>query len=150
MKICLYCGTKNRGEAHCYRCGTDLNITQEEVDEIKARDKEEERKKSAAKQKREEHLEQVIHQEGGGGYFSFRKMISRGLIKFAYSIGMVVITIISIVMIIGGGQSKTELLLFGLLLLVFGNLFWRIICESTILIFSIHEVLVSIERKIGK
>jgi hypothetical protein len=36
----------------------------------------------------------------------------------------------------------------GLLIIVVGNLIWRVVCESIILLFSIHEILASIEKRI--
>ena len=35
----------------------------------------------------------------------------------------------------------------GILALIFGNLAWRMLCEGAILLFSLHEILVSLEDK---
>ncbi len=35
----------------------------------------------------------------------------------------------------------------GILALIFGNLAWRMLCEAAILLFSLHEILVSLEDK---
>jgi len=40
-------------------------------------------------------------------------------------------------------------LFIGLGIIVLGNILWRLICEGTILMFSVHEILGSIERKIN-
>lgn len=72
-------------------------------------------------------------------YFSFKKMISSLLIKMLHSIGLLSITIYGFYQIFQGDLVQ------GLLTLLIGNLIWRILCEGMIIIFSIHERLVSIE-----
>jgi hypothetical protein len=66
-------------------------------------------------------------------------------------IGVVAITIVSIFAIVSpdtfaayGGDS-TRVMFMGILLLVLGNLVWRMLCEGAILLFSLHEILVSLE-----
>jgi hypothetical protein len=91
-----------------------------------------------------------------GGFFSFRKMISPTLIKILYVLGMVVITAYGVYVtwqawdvVVRFGQFGDRQVLSlgtGLVVIVVGNLAWRLICEGAILAFSIHEVLVSIER----
>jgi len=91
----------------------------------------------------------------GGGYFSFRTMITPIIVKLLYVIGMIAITIEGFVTmfsrrgisyfryyISGGGFWE------GLLVIVVGNLIWRVVCEVIILLFSIHEILASIEKRI--
>jgi hypothetical protein len=95
-----------------------------------------------------------------GGYFPFRKMISPTLIKILYVLGMLGITAYGAYMawqawneMAGSGQSGDRQVLSlgtGLVVIVVGNLAWRLICESAIVAFSIHEVLVSIERHVKR
>ena len=93
----------------------------------------------------------------GSGYFSFRTMITPIIVKWLYVIGMIAITIEGFITmfsrrgisyfgyyISGGGFWE------GLLVIVVGNLIWRVVCEVIILLFSIHEILASIERKIKR
>lgn len=77
-----------------------------------------------------------------GGFFSFRTMISTSLIKIIYVLGMTGFTIGGILKIIQGKD-----IFLGLCIVVLGNLVWRIVCELWILLFSIHNILGSIERK---
>lgn len=79
-------------------------------------------------------------------FFGFRKMISTLIIKILYVIGTLILTI--------GGIAlpfiKDDLILPGIGALILGNLFWRIICEGWILLFSIHDILGSIESNTKK
>jgi uncharacterized membrane-anchored protein len=91
----------------------------------------------------------------GGGYFSFRTMITPIIVKLLYVIGMIAITIEGFVTMfsrrgtfyfgyyVSGGNFWR-----GLLIIVVGNLIWRVVCEVIILLFSIHEILASIEKRI--
>jgi uncharacterized membrane protein (UPF0136 family) len=77
-------------------------------------------------------------------------MVTPIIVKWVYAIGMIAITIGGIVTMFrrndyyesGGGFWM------GLGIIVVGNLLWRVACEGIILIFSIHDILASIERKI--
>ena len=73
-------------------------------------------------------------------YFNFKNMISNSLVKILYFLGFIGLTL-SGVGLIGNGEVE-----IGLSLLVFGNLFWRLFCEGIIIVFSIHENLVSISK----
>jgi hypothetical protein len=103
--------------------------------------------------------------ERDSGFFSFRRMISPSLIKILYVAGALVITLGGILYIgtgldhsqipvgrgyvplIGYGGAQTALILLaGLAIIVGGNLFWRILCESWIVLFSIHETLISMDE----
>lgn len=68
-------------------------------------------------------------------------MVSSLLIKILYALGVLVVTIYGIISLFSGS------FLMGLGTIIFGNLFWRLACEGIIVIFSIHDVLVSIDRK---
>jgi len=84
-----------------------------------------------------------------GGYFSFQYMVSGGLIKILYVLGILFITIAGIVVIVKGttmyvGRGANETMLYGAAVVILGNLIWRIFCEIWIIIFSLHETTVSI------
>ncbi|MBZ0182027.1 MAG: DUF4282 domain-containing protein [Melioribacteraceae bacterium] len=74
-------------------------------------------------------------------FFSFRMMVSSIIIKILYVLGVISIISYSVYQILEGS------ILIGISSLLIGNLAWRLICEGAIAIFSIHDVLVSIERK---
>ena len=76
-------------------------------------------------------------------FLEFRKMISIQIIKILYVVGAVAITIGGIVMLFVGDN----LALLGIGVLIIGNLLWRVICEGWIIVFSIHDILSSIESK---
>ena len=82
------------------------------------------------------------------GYFQFKNMITTSIIKTLYAFGVIGIIMYSIELIneSSGYGANEDLKLYGFALLIFGNLFWRLICEGWILFFSIHESLVSIEN----
>ena len=75
-------------------------------------------------------------------YQQFSKMISVSIIRYVYSFGSIFLTIGIFVAMIAG---QLEFIFF-VLLITFGNLFWRLICEAWILFFRIHESLVAIEH----
>lgn len=87
-----------------------------------------------------------------GGYFSFHTLISTTFIKIIYAGGMVAITIIGLAGIIvpfirfsqypdTSPDATIIQAVIGMLVLVCGNLLWRILCESFILLFSVHEMI---------
>lgn len=94
-----------------------------------------------------------VHEGLVGRYFGFRKLITPDLVKLAYLLGTLGITVICIFAIAspdiftthGGDSIRTRVM--GILALIFGNLAWRMLCEAAILLFSLHEILVSLEDK---
>ena len=84
----------------------------------------------------------IVRSSGSGGFLGFRKMISVELIKAVYLLGALVIAGIGVLAIVRGQLGA------GLLLIIGGNVLWRLLCEGGILLFSIHELLASIERKL--
>jgi hypothetical protein len=112
-----------------------------------------------------------------GDFFAFRKMISPDLIRFAYVLGVIIITVYGLAIMFGQvgpparygygidhsftgityGLAYIEApagdyrsFFFGLLIVVLGNLIWRVVCESWILFFSMHEVLRSVDRQLRR
>ena len=96
------------------------------------------------------HTPQIKNKEEGG-FFSFRTMITPTIIKVLYVLGIIALIIVGIVMIVEGANSyygSNNEVLIGFGIIILGNLLWRIICEGIILMFSIHERLGSIDKKI--
>lgn len=88
-----------------------------------------------------------------GGFFSFRKMVSTSLIKIIYLLGMIGLSITGIVFIMQSTQNRNGSIVnfwTGLAMVVLGNLIWRIVCEIWIVLFSMHEILGSIEKELKK
>lgn len=81
--------------------------------------------------------------EPDAGFLSFRKMVSFELIRLLYLLGVLGLTGFGVMVIVGGQLA------LGLLVIVLGNLVWRLICEGGIVLFGIHGTLVSIDRKMG-
>jgi len=88
-----------------------------------------------------------------GRYFGFRKLITPALIKLSYLLGALAITFFSGIAIMFPdtfatyGRDSTVVVFIGIVVLVLGNLAWSMLCEGAILIFSLHEILVSLEDK---
>jgi hypothetical protein len=80
-------------------------------------------------------------------FFNFEKLITHSLIKGVYFLGVIGITLLSILAIFIGSEDEK---IYGFLALIFGNLLWRIVCELMILIFNIHETLKMILAKLEK
>ena len=78
-----------------------------------------------------------------GGFWSFDKMVSESLIKILYILGLLSITISGFLMF-----QNSDLIFLGIVIIVLGNLLWRIICEGIIIIFKIFEKLNQIEKKV--
>jgi len=75
-------------------------------------------------------------------FFTFRLMVSSLIIKILYVVGVLSIIGYAVYQII------EQSIWIGLATLFVGNLAWRLVCEGAIAIFSIHDVLVSIERRV--
>ena len=87
-------------------------------------------------------------------FLNFKMYITKTFMKIIYIIGAILITLGSFALMIGGALPYNYYysigsggILGGLALLTLGNLGWRLICEAIIIIFSIHERLVSIDNK---
>jgi len=82
-------------------------------------------------------------------YFKFEKFITTGFIMVVYILGAIALTVISILLIIGSpniiGVSSLGIIL-GVIFLILGNLFWRILCEYWIVQFRIFTELVEINK----
>ena len=88
-------------------------------------------------------------------FLDFKLFITKTFMKIIYIIGAILITIGALVMIVGaaispyitGFSTGAGGVLGGLAMLTLGNLAWRLICEAIIVIFSIHDKLISIDNK---
>ena len=86
--------------------------------------------------------------DGGGGigdFLSFRYLITPAFIAVIYVIGAVFITLAGLATITstapGGGPVG------GVLLLILGNLWWRVVLEFVMVLFRINASLQEIERR---
>ena len=101
---------------------------------------------------------------GAEEFFSFRTMISTNfLIKFIYVLGMLGLSIGGLIIIVQAiqrtghrryyGYGSSDILigiLAGIGVITIGNLLWRITCEGWILLFSMHDILGSIEGELRR
>jgi len=92
-----------------------------------------------------------------GSYMTFRRFITPGFITVIWILGALLVTILGLLMISMGVSAPSYYgfsfggmyTMMGIIFLIFGNLFWRIACEQWVVIFRIHEALVSIDRKLA-
>jgi hypothetical protein len=87
-----------------------------------------------------------VEQPAGGerslrDFLEVRYLITPGLLAIIWIVGAAFITLASIVAFTQQGLVEA------LLLLVMGNLFWRVWIEIVIVVFRIHDSLRSIERR---
>lgn len=83
-------------------------------------------------------------------FFSFESMVAPSIMKAIYLLG-VIGSFVYAVFVIYQGIKEEEVLMAILALPAFGiaNIIWRLVFEVAILGFRIHEVLVSIDRKLS-
>lgn len=81
-------------------------------------------------------------------FFAFRLMITAGLIKVIYPLGVIGLVALTVIpwFLVPKAEAKPSLIPpmswdQGLLFLLFANIGWRIFCEQMIVLFSIHESL---------
>jgi len=91
------------------------------------------------------HTPQIKNKEKLG-FFSFRTLITPDIIKILYVLGFIALTIVGFVMMVN--YYETYELFIGLGVILVGNILWRLLCEGIILMFNVHEILDSIEKKI--
>ncbi|MEJ0103067.1 MAG: DUF4282 domain-containing protein [Bacteroidota bacterium] len=89
-------------------------------------------------------------------FFTFRKMITLQIIQIVYVVVAIVITLGGLMsMFAGGGNSYSSSMLpggpfVGLLIIVFGNIGWRMWCELIIVFFRINKTLTDIDNNTKK
>ena len=92
------------------------------------------------------------------GYFSFHKMIATPFIKTVYFLGFIALTVAGIGLAVWSGvglrsgtlptRMGVNYIAIGEGILIVGNLAWRVICETWILLFNIQALLASIDRRV--
>jgi hypothetical protein len=89
-------------------------------------------------------------------WISFEDFVTPSIITIVYVLGVIVITLASLFILLGGsfmgsmggGGAGSVLVSFimALLVFVFGNIYLRVLCEVLIVIFKIHDHLNSIDN----
>ncbi len=77
-------------------------------------------------------------------FITFRYLITPTVITVVYVIGAVLITLGSLAAMASGGGNG---FITGLIVLIFGNLYWRVILEFVIVLFRMNGALQSIDRR---
>ena len=88
-------------------------------------------------------------------FFNFRLLITLEIIKLLWAIGSLILLVIGFLVIFGiNGYRNLTLfrvssfnVLFGILIIVVGNLVWRLVCEYILILFNIHERLEELNNK---
>lgn len=89
-----------------------------------------------------------------GRYFSFDRMITPAFVKAVYFIGFLAITVAGIALAVWAGMQLNDATIsrslgwryvaYGVGLVVVGNIIWRVFCELWVVLFGIHDELVSL------
>ena len=77
-------------------------------------------------------------------FINFRYLITPGFITVIYVVGALFITIAALS---AAGTAGSGGVLSGILLFVFGNLWWRIVLEFVMVLFRMNDSLQSIDRR---
>ncbi len=87
-------------------------------------------------------------------YFSFERMITPSFVKVVYFLGFLVLTAGSIGLMVWAGLQLNDATIdrnlgwryvaFGAAALVIGNIIWRVACELWVVLFGIHDELVTL------
>ena len=91
-----------------------------------------------------------------GSYFSFERMITPGFVKVVYFLGFIALTAAGVALAVWAGMQLNDATIdrllgwryvaFGVALVVVGNVVWRVFCELWVVLFGIHEELVSVRH----
>jgi len=89
-----------------------------------------------------------------GAYFSFERMITTSFVKVVYFLGFLVLTAAGIGLMVWAGlqlndatidrQPGWRYVALGAAILIVGNIVWRVACELWVVLFGIHDELVSL------
>ena len=82
-------------------------------------------------------------------YISFKRFITPTFIMVIYILGALVATIGSILLMVSGVGGTGIAVILGIIMLIFGNLAWRILCEYWIVQFRIYEEIAALNRHMG-
>lgn len=85
-------------------------------------------------------------------FINFDYFITKDVITVIYILGAILITLIGIIILIWGRVLSGEIykdassaIFSGILIISFGNFFWRILCEFIAVFFKINDSLISID-----
>ena len=91
-----------------------------------------------------------------GSYFSFERMITPGFVKVVYFLGFIALTAAGVALAVWAGMQLNDATIDRLLgwryvalgagLVLVGNIVWRVFCELWVVLFGIHEELVSVRH----
>ncbi|MGH2445111.1 MAG: DUF4282 domain-containing protein [Candidatus Limnocylindria bacterium] len=79
-----------------------------------------------------------------GDFLSFTYLITPALVQGIYILGAILITIAGLFAMLSSGPNSGPLV--GILIIVFGNLVWRVYMELMMLFFRINQGIQQIER----
>jgi hypothetical protein len=75
-------------------------------------------------------------------FLSFRYLITPALVSVIYFVGAMLITLAAV-----GTLAQRNGAVAGILIFIFGNLYWRVILEFIMVLFRMNDSLQSIERR---
>ena len=88
------------------------------------------------------------------GYFSFERMITPAFVKVIYFLGFLALTAGGVALAVWAGMQLNDAtisrelgwryLAAGVAAVVLGNIVWRVFCELWVVLFGIHEELISV------
>ena len=86
-------------------------------------------------------------------YFSFERMITTSFVKVVYFLGFLLLTAAGIGLMVWAGLQLNDATIdrslgwryvaLGAAILIVGNVVWRVACELWVVLFNIHDELVS-------
>lgn len=89
-----------------------------------------------------------------GAYFSFERMITTSFVKVVYFLGFLLLTAAGIGLMVWAGLQLNDATInrslgwryvaLGAALLIAGNIVWRVACELWVVLFGIHDELISL------
>lgn len=89
-----------------------------------------------------------------GAYFSFERMITTSFVKVVYFLGFLLLTAAGIGLMVWAGLQLNDATIdrmlgwryvaLGAAILIVGNIIWRVACELWVVLFGIHDELVSL------
>jgi len=83
-------------------------------------------------------------------YFSFKIMITLNIVQVIYILGAIGTSLTGIAWLFSGFGMGIIGHFIGLLIIVFGNVMWRVWCELLIVFFRMNETLNCIEQNTKK
>lgn len=94
-----------------------------------------------------------------GAYFSFERMITTSFVKVVYFLGFLLLTAAGIGLMVWAGLQLNDATInrslgwryvaFGAGILIAGNIVWRVACELWVVLFGIHDELLSLRYSLS-